>query len=215
MERVTIETIKKLHVEQVNAPRLLQYRYLELTWNHSLIVGKIALQLATNYQEKTNIKPDRELIKLGALVYRIGVYYSVIRRQDDSDAEFLGSKILAREEFPLELVVFPLSISSPNYREHVLQELQIPMDKYSVPTLEEMLIGYADHFHDGRIGNPRFIEHKEAWKKMKRSGKKSRGRFEILEDEFGEPDLSVLKEKYNGWHEEMRNYYAGLVLPNP
>lgn len=214
IEQVTEGIIKQLHIKHADTQRLRQYRYLELTWYHSLIVGKIALQLGRQYQEKTGKEINTRLIKLGSLVSDIGSYQCFDQNLEYAKHAFIGSRILAREGFPQELVEFASTHTGLAAWDVEGLDLDIPTRHYFPRTDEEKLVFYADNFHVKNTWEPRFVSgwkhvitRIQAWDKGS-----ARRRLVLYRDEFGVPDLSVLKEQYKDWHEEMKNYYTSLGL---
>ena len=213
MEMIDEEKLETLHKQYGNLPFLRRERYPEQVWQHSIIVGRIALQLGANYQARTEIAIDTDLIKKGALVHDIGVYKSGIedRHHLYSEASRIGSQILYDEGYPYELMVFPIVTCGPYYRNAFLRKY-LSEEEIRVPVIEELLIRYANHFHTLSHEGPSFISYKEAYRRAKVQSKASSRRFMILREEFGIPDLSVLKERYKTWHEEMAKIYAGVPV---
>lgn len=214
IEQVTEETIRQLHIKQANTERLGRYRYLELTWYHSLIVGKIALQLGRQYQEKTDKEIDTKLIKLGSLVSDIGSYECFDQNSEYATHGFLGRQILLKEGFPVELAEFASTHTGLAAWDVEGLDLRIPIRHYLPRTTEEKLVCYADNFHIKNTWEPRFIndwKHVEnrvqGWDKAS-----ARRRLAVFRNDFGLPDLSGLGKQYKALHEGMKNHYAKLAL---
>lgn len=212
IEEVTEETIRQLHINQADTARLRKYHYLELTWYHSLIVGKIALQLADSYQNRTGVEFDRELIKLGSLAHDIGSYICFDQDLNYAIHGFRGRQILLKENFPVELAEIASSHTGLAAWDVDGLNLNIPARHYLPRTLEEKLVFYADNLHIKSTHEPRFVsgwKHVEnrvqAWDKAS-----ARRRLDLLRDEFGVPDLSILKKRYQAWHEKMTSHYTAL-----
>lgn len=167
IEEITEGIIKQLHnkqIRQATTPNVRLYHYGELTWCHSVFVGRIALQLAKKYQDRTGIEFDTKLIKWGALVQDIGSYTCFDKGLDYATHGFIGRQILLQDNFPVIVANFASNHTGLTARDVEKLDLRMPIRDHLPQTLEEMLVYYADHFHAKSLREPRFIDN---WKHIK------------------------------------------------
>jgi uncharacterized protein len=179
---------------------------LDVVWTHSLIVRDIALELANNL-EKKNIKIDKKLLEIGALVHDIGCYqcYEFYGRNEGCYVQhgIKGYEILKNEGFSEEIArMAEVHLGVGIIRENIIAN-NLPLEEkdYIPMTLEEELVAYADNFHSK--SGPRFLNLEEARKKILNLWAKSEIIFERFEKKFGKPDFEKLEKKYGKWQEEI------------
>jgi uncharacterized protein len=202
---MTKEEIYKLHQKYCRG--INEKMLLDVVWTHSLIVRDIALELAKNL-EKRNIKIDKKLLEIGALVHDIGCYrcYEFYGRNEGVYVQHgvKGYEILKNEGFSEEIArMAEVHLGVGIIKENIIQN-SLPLEEkdYIPMTLEEELVAYADNFHSK--SGPRFLNFKEAREKMLNLWVESEVIFERFEKKFGKPDLEKLEKKYGKWQEEIK-----------
>lgn len=187
------EKILKLHKKYAS-----KEEDLNLVWTHSLIIRDIALQLIQNLIKK-NIKIDKNLVEIGALVHDIGCY-DYYKDRDNVPYilhGFRGYEILKEEKFSEDIArIATTHLGVGIVKENIIKN-NLPFEgKDYIPiTLEEELISYADNFHSK--SGPRFLTFKEASERLEGLWSDSPIIFDRFRKKFSEPNLEKLKKKYN------------------
>jgi uncharacterized protein len=185
---------------------LLHRRYavndfvFDLVYTHSQIVLEIALQLI----ERSNLKVDKDLVTIGAMVHDIGVY-----KVTDRTGETLvgmsyithsieGEAILKKEGFSESIWRFAshhtgVGISKLDI---MANNLRLPPADYIAETTEEELIMYADKFHS-KTTPPYFNSYQWFKNDISKFGQDKVTKFDELVNKFGLPDLENLSNKYS------------------
>ena len=186
--------IYKLHQNQAHGE--YKKEILEIIWTHSLIVKSISLQIADDLEKKYEIKTDRKLIEVGALIHDIGTYDYYDDKYKTKKNYVLhgriGYEILLKEKVSKKKARFALTHIGVGY------ESDIPI------SIEEEIVAYADSFHSKK---PVEFNSFEDGKKHLESFDLNKGViYERFKDKFGIPDLKELKEKYKKWHKEINEW---------
>ncbi len=213
MISVTTQNIQKLHKKySINGP--FRTVFTDIIWTHSLIIADIALQIAKNLTNKYKIKIDIKLMKTGDLLHDIGVYQIFDEKlhltKDYIQHGILGYKILKSEGYSEQLAGFALCHTGVGLTRENIHINKIPLpDEDLIPlTLEEEIICYADNFH---TKTPSFCEYKDICINLEKDYHGNISRLDYMENKFGIPNLTKIKQKYNSWHKKiwaLRNKYA-------
>lgn len=185
---------------------------LDLVWNHSLIVKDIALQLVKNLTKK-NIKINKKMVEIGALVHDIGCYDYY---EDQKNVPYIlhgvnGYEILKKEGFGEEICRMAMvHLGVGIVRENIITN-NLPLEhKDIIPiTLEEELVAYADNFHSK--AGPRFLDFVEARQKLTGLWIDSPIIFDRFKKKFGDLEIKKLKIKYDIWQKEMREKRKEMI----
>lgn len=177
------EEIYRLHQKYASSEEKLK-----LVWNHSLTVKDIALELIENLTKK-NIKINRNLVEIGALVHDIGCYDHY---RDKEHVPYLlhgvrGYTILQKEGFDEEIARMAMvHLGVGLVKENIIKN-NLPFEKkdYIPITLEEELVAYADNFHSK--AGPVFLTFEEARGRLADLWTDSPIIFDRFKKKFGEP----------------------------
>lgn len=185
---------------------------LDLVWNHSLIVRDIAFQLVENLIKK-NIKVDRNLVEIGALVHDIGCYDYYERKEKVPYIlhGIKGYEILKKEGFNEEIArMAAVHLGVGIVKENIIAN-NLPLIKQDcIPiTLEEELVAYADNFHSK--AGPRLLDFSEAREKLAGLWSDSPIIFDRFKKKFGDINIKILENKYNEWQKEMALKRKGML----
>jgi uncharacterized protein len=190
IEDMDEKKIYKLH--QKYAKGVNEEIILKAVWEHSLIVRDMALELVENL-EKRNIKIDKKLVEIGALVHDIGCYrcYEFYGRNDGPYIQHgvKGYEILKREGFSEEIArMAMIHLGIGLVKENIIAS-KLPLEhKDCIPiTLEEELVAYADNFHSK--SGPKFDSFEDSKKKLAKLWPESVVIFERFRKKFGEPKI--------------------------
>jgi uncharacterized protein len=203
---MTQEEIYKLHQKYSAGEN--QELLLNLVWNHSLCVRDIAIQLVENLSKK-NIKINKELVEIGALVHDIGCYgcYEFLRNNVEPYIKHgvRGYEILKQEGFDEEITrMAAIHLGVGLVKENVIaNNLPLEHKDYIPITLEEELVAYADNFHSK--SGPKFVDFENSRKKLFVLWPESVIIFDRFRKKFGEPKLGETEEKYSKWQDEMKH----------
>jgi len=188
---MTQEEIYKLHQKYAEGEK--QKELLDLVWGHSLIVRDIALKLADNLI-KREIKIDKNLVEVGALVHDIGCYdyYKKVDGVPYILHGIRGYEILKNEGFSEEVArIATVHLGVGITKENVIaSNLPLEAKDYMPITLEEELVAYSDNFHSKK--GFQFLNFKEAKEKLADLWSESPIIFERFKKKFGEPDLKQI-----------------------
>lgn len=192
-----------MNIPTLDEMNLLHKKYapnedaLNSVWKHCHIVRRIALQVAANYYP-INI----ELVEAGALLHDIGVYSlykdGAIDESNYITHGILGYELLKKEGFDEEICRFAMLHTGVGITKVEIEKnkLPLPARDYIAETDEEKIVMYADKFHS-KSEPPMFnsvkwyeehLEHKLGADKVEL--------FQKLVEEFGEPDLQPLMQRY-------------------
>ncbi len=185
---MTQEEIYKLHQKYAEGED--QQKLLDSVWGHSLIVRDIALQLADNLTKK-EIKINKELVELGALIHDIGCYdyYKKVNNMPYILHGIRGYEILKNEGVNEEIArIATIHLGVGIVKENIVaNNLPFEVRDYIPITLEEELIAYSDNFHSK--SGPRFMTFEEAKEKLAGLWSESPIIFERFRKKFGEPKI--------------------------
>lgn len=145
---------------------------------------------------------DRDLVEVGALLHDIGVYklYNNGLRDDANYVThgLLGYELLQSEGFDEAICRFALLHTGVGITKQdvVTQNLSLPPRDYIAETAEEKIVMYADKFHTK--SEPPVFNTVATYSEFLRSkfGEEKATKFRALVDEFGEPDLEALSDRY-------------------
>jgi uncharacterized protein len=168
----------------------------ELIYTHSQIVWKLAEQLIAS----AHLKVDADFIRAACLLHDIGAYRLFLPTGEIDDKNYikhgvLGYDLLASEGFDESLCRVASCHTGVGFtaQEVVDEGLPIPPADYMAKTTEERLIMYADKFHT-KASPPTFMTAGTYASQAAEFGKKAR--FQLLVDEFGEPNLKPLAAEF-------------------
>ncbi|GAA1913223.1 HD domain-containing protein [Streptomyces sodiiphilus] len=186
MSLPTTRNVRALHEKYAPSDEMLT-----LVHQHSEIVARIALRLATRCPTPVNTT----LVEIGALVHDIGVYRL-------GDAHYirhgvLGHELLREEGLPESVCRFAsrhtgVGLTRQDIRS---QNLPLPPGDYVAETVEERLVMYADKFHS-KSSPPAFLDATTYAAHVARFGPEKVTAFKSLTEEFGEPELAPLIAEY-------------------
>jgi uncharacterized protein len=168
----------------------------ELVYTHCQIIWEIAEQLIG----RNALDLDQEIVRAGALLHDIGVYKLFI----DGEIQggyirhgVLGQMLLEDENMPHLLGHIASHHTGVGLsREEIIRDtLPLPHEDLFAETPEEKLIMYADKFHS-KTNPPQFNSVRWYANDIKRHGTDKQKIFLAMVDEYGEPDLRPLVEKY-------------------
>lgn len=204
--------MKEENIYQLHKKYASSEEKLDLVWTHSLIVRDIALELADNLI-KNNIKIDKNLVEIGALVHDIGCYDYY---KDKENVPYLlhgicGYKILQNEGFNEEIArMAMIHLGVGIVKENIIKN-NLPFEKkdYIPITLEEELIAYADNFHSK--AGPVFLNFEEARERLANLWSDSPIIFDRFRKKFGDIKIKKLENKYNEWQKEMAIKRKGMI----
>ena len=170
---------------------------LESVWTHCQIVRDICLQVC-NGMTDINV----ELITAGALLHDIGAYKfyidGVIQLENYITHGLLGYELMQKEDLDEAVCRFALLHTGIGIskQEVIDRKLPLPVRDYIPETVEERIVMYADKFHS----KPKPSFNTAAWYAeytRSRFGEGEDEKFMKLVEEFGEPDLSQLAQRYS------------------
>ncbi|MFC4469380.1 HDIG domain-containing metalloprotein [Streptomyces xiangluensis] len=171
---------------------------LDLVYTHCEIICRIAEQLMA----RTVLQLDTALVRAGALLHDIGVYrlYDHAGRLDHSNYirhGVLGHEILRQEGFPERLRRFCSCHTGVGLTRHDIREqrLDLPVADYLAVTAEEQLVMYADKFHS-KTTPPKFLTASFYTAYLQRFGSAKVRTFHRLQVQFGEPDLTAIRDEF-------------------
>lgn len=193
-------------------------KWVELTLTHSMIVCKIAFQIAEKLEKDFSIYVDKSFLQQGILLHDVGVYscfdeefnpksekiyiqhgqigYNLIKK-------YVGSEPLAR-----------IALTHTGFGGIDIDEIEannLPLEKidmYQI-TLEEEIISWADKFHTKW---PRFYTSEEVEAQAAKFGIRNLQIFNFYKNKFGTPDLEELKEQYSIWHKEFDEFVHSISM---
>jgi putative nucleotidyltransferase with HDIG domain len=171
-------------------------KFLEIGWTHSLIVKNIALQIANKLEKKYDIKTNKKLIEVGALIHDIG-FYEYKNNKHKLKKKYIyhgktGYEILLKEGISQKIARFALT--------HV----GIGIKKDVPISLEEEIVCYADNFHSK--GHPGFNTYEETSIELNKINPDYKVILKRYKDKFGIPDLKEIKNQYKNWHKEINEW---------
>ncbi|MDP4010058.1 MAG: HD domain-containing protein [Candidatus Shapirobacteria bacterium] len=193
-------------------------KILEICWNHSLIVEEIALNIATDLEKKYEIKIDKELLSLGALVHDLG-YYKCFDESYKLKVKYithgqLGYDFLKKFGFAEKVARFAISHTGVGIDKEQIEKENLPLEKHDyIPiSLEEEIIAYVDNFHSK--GHPGFNSFEETKNELNNINSSYGIILERFKKKFGVPDVTELKIKYKIWHEEINEWLKKSLSAN-
>lgn len=171
-----------------------------LIYHHCQIVEAIAMQLL---DARPLASLDRQLVHVGALLHDIGAYEVLV------DGHFvrgvrhgtIGEQILKSEGFTKTIWRLASHHTGVGLtKQDVLdQKIPIPAKDYVAKTNEERLIMYADKFHSKSnppTEPPYFCTFGYYRNTMQELGADKAAKFDALAEQFGKPNLILLKEQF-------------------
>lgn len=193
MNLPTLDEMNLLHKKYAPSKEVL-----DSVWTHCHIVRRIAQQIADNYYPT-----DHELIQAGALLHDIGVYRLYPNGLRDKSKHYvthglLGYELLKEEGFDEKLCRFALLHTGMGITTEDIQQknLPLPLRDYIAETDEEKIVMYADKFHS-KLAPPTFNSVKSYAKHLRTEIDEQRAKlFERAVQEYGEPDLESLRNRY-------------------
>lgn len=191
MYQLDLATISDLHHKY--APHSMAF---ELVFTHCQIVWELAEQLIASAQ----LAVDVEFVHAACLLHDLGVYRLYLPNGEIDHKNYikhgvLGHELLAAEGFDENICRIASCHTGVGLtaQEVIDEGLPLPPGDYMARTTEERLIMYADKFHT-KTTPPAFMTAATYAKQAAEFGKEAR--FQQLVDEFGEPDLQILAQKY-------------------
>lgn len=191
-------------------------KWLELTFTHTEIVLKIALQFVERLKQQ-GINIDLNLLTKGIYLHDIGVY-SCYDEDVNPDKNlpayimhgFIGHQIIKKEGFPENVCRFASTHTATGLtKEDIKREkLDVKLKDYIPVTLEEEILCFADKFH---TKYPSFNTFQEQIKRLEKFDPNRRIKMEILKKKFGLPNLTQLKKQYDSWNEEFDRWFESLA----
>jgi uncharacterized protein len=180
---------------------------LDLVWTHCNIVAEIAHQLLL----KNNLDPveyNPGIVYQAGLLHDVGVYvcdgFEWLPGQPPRGKPYIqhtlaGAWILKQEGFCPDVIQCAhvhsgMGITNQDIRKFILH---LPEGDYVPTTPVQKIITYAAKFHS-KI--PRFRKADEIKGTLERYGQEKVKLFEDLVEEYSEPDLEKIEEKYQDWH---------------
>ncbi len=151
--------------------------------------------IAAQLIEQNALPVDAGLVRAGSLLHDIGVYSlgaaPYIRHG------VLGEELLRRRGLPEALSRFCSHHTGVGLTRDDIerQGLPLPPADYLAETAEEELVMYADKFHS-KTTPPVFLTAAAYADQVRRFGADQEARFAGMVEQFGEPDLAGLSERY-------------------
>lgn len=181
---------------------------LELVWTHSNIVAEIALQLVESGKFDTTELP-REFVLQAGLLFEVGAYicdgFEWMPGQEPTGRPYIqhgimGAWILEQEGYSPQIIQAAHSHTGVGLTAADVRNfgLQLPEADYLPFTPLQLLLTYATKFHSKA---PKFKTRDDIIESLKKYGPEKIHRFEELEAQFGQPDLTKIQEKYAQWHQ--------------
>jgi uncharacterized protein len=113
---------------------------------HSKAVSTKAVDMASDFKDKTGFEIDLDLIETGAMVHDIGR-----SKTHTIKHAFVGAEILTNLNFPKEVVNITLKHIGAGIPPDEAQILGLPPGDYMPITLEEKIVAHADNLIKGTI----------------------------------------------------------------
>jgi len=189
-------------------------RFLDLVWTHSIIVKKICLEIVSNLNKNVCFKIDKELLKIGALVHDIGVYFCFDEdfNPDKKAPDYFyhgwqGEKFLRSQGINDNRILRFTTIHTGVgiTKEDIKREkLNLPKKDFIPVSLEEEILTFADKFHTKA---PAFVDFNEAKNKLEKFDIAKGVKMDLYRKKFGLPNLDNLKKEYRDWHKEFKNFW--------
>lgn len=184
---------------------------LELVWTHSNIVADIAQVLLDSGYFDTS-QYQREFVIQAALLMDIGTYlcdgFEWMPGQEPAGRPYIqhgvvGAWVLNQEGYSPEIVQVAHSHTGVGLSADDVRNfgLQLPEADYLPFTPLQLIITYASKFHSKA---PKFKTREDIVNALSRYGQEKVRRFEELEVQFGQPDLSKVIAKYGQWHQSFQ-----------
>lgn len=197
---LTEKTIYKLH-QKLGLEKCGE-KIVDIVWIHSQIVKEIALQIATDLENKYQIKTNKKLIEIGSLIHDIGCY-------DYFDKDFNVSKnyishgktgynILNKNKYSEEICRF------------ALVHIGVGIEDMIPITLEEEIVAFADNFHSKKPVS--FNTYEESKKKLESFEQNKGIILDRYKAKFEIPNLDKIKEKYEKWHKETNKWIDEIKI---
>lgn len=192
---------------------------LDLVWTHCNIIADVAL----NLHQKNHLDPNiynLGIVVQAALLHDIGVYvcdgYESLIDQPPFNKPYVqhtlaGAWILKQEGFNQEVIQSAHVHAGVGLTNDDIKKfgLQLPEGDYTPTTPIQRLITYAAKFHSKA---PKFKMAPEIREALGKYGQEKQQAFDVLVSEYGTPDLEMIKEKYNSWHQGFA--YTMLQMTN-
>lgn len=190
-------------------------KWLELTFTHTEIILKIALQFTKKLKQQ-GITVNTDLLTKGIYLHDIGIY-SCYDEDVNPDKNlpayimhgFIGHQILKKEGFPENVCRFASTHTGTGLTKEDIEKekLNIEIKDYIPVTLEEEILCFADKFH---TKYPSFNTFEEQVKRLEKFGSDRRVKMETFKKKFGLPDLTKLKKQYDSWNNEFDKWFESL-----
>jgi uncharacterized protein len=180
-----------------------KYAANEILFNIVFTHCKIVYEIAKQLIDVNHIAVDSSLIYVGAMLHDIGVYRvldgsgDLIEGKSYLSHTIEGEDILKVEGFDEKIYRFASHHTGVGIAKNDIskQNLRLPIADYLAMTIEEELVMFADKFHSKSIP-PKFNSFNSARNKLSKFGEDKVSLFEQFATKFGQPDLSMLSEKY-------------------
>jgi uncharacterized protein len=127
---------------------------------HSKAVSNKARNMGSNFQDKTGLDIDLDLIENGALLHDIGR----IKTHTIKHA-VVGAEILENLNFPTEIVNITIKHIGAGIPQDEAKILGLPPGDYMPRTLEEKIVAHADNLINGTVEVDMVYVNRK-WKKM-------------------------------------------------
>lgn len=180
---------------------------LDLVWTHSNIMVDIALHILDKHDFNKN-DLTREFVIQAGLLMEIGVYlcggYEWMPGQPPSDKPYvqhgvIGAWILQQEGYSPQVIQVAHSHSGVGVTAEDVRNfgLDLPEADYVPRSQLQKLMSYSAKFHSKA---PKFKTIEDIKQSLMKFGQPKIERFDELMSEFGEPDLTEIRAKYESWH---------------